>query len=299
MISEPYDLSKFQDALLDYLEGGRPKPPRLEDLPKAQRQAAKSFVQSVAAARGIDPYASRPSVEQLLANLTQTDARAGLLHETLQNRLRRAVDVRALVTADTASASAGLASILVVQARGMRIRVVPEYKSEDLATAFSRRAGDVSEVFSTFADSHVVLYVTTGERPKGVIVDRGDARRAIETPSGESRAPRLRRPITDAATACEEWLTGLIPDFVPLSIDTERTASSEETLNPYDLAVRVVEEVSKSGSRARIAAKRDTWGDFGVGEAQRLASIVQEAQYGHLSAEIYESQLDALVGIAG
>ena len=44
-------------------------------------------------------------------------------------------------------------------------------------------------------------------------MDRGDVHGAIETPSGERRAPRLRRSIADASTACEEWLTEHDSDF--------------------------------------------------------------------------------------
>ena len=68
MNSDHDDLSKFQDAYLDYLEGDRDEPPVLEELPEEQRRAAKAFIDSITAARGVDPYASRPSIEQLLAS---------------------------------------------------------------------------------------------------------------------------------------------------------------------------------------------------------------------------------------
>ena len=44
----------------------------------------------------------------------------------------------------------GLASVSVIQARGMRIRVVPETNSADLEYAISRRAEDIVEVFNAF-----------------------------------------------------------------------------------------------------------------------------------------------------
>ena len=299
MTSERDDLSKFQDAYLDYLEGDRDEPPALKDLPEEQRRAAKAFIDSITAARGVDPYASRPSIEQLLASRSQTSDRTSELGEVLQNHLRFTVDHRALVTPDAASAAIGLASALVIQARGMRIRVVPEANSADLDYALTRRAEDIARVFSAFPDSHAVLFTTTGQGPRAVIVDRGDVQGAIETPSGEMRAPRLRRSITDAATACEVWLMGMIPEFQPLSTDLlEPTAAPELALEPYQLASKVVDEVSTAGTRARIEAKRATWGDFGGPEAQRLAAIVQEAQLGQLSEEDYKLRLDELVGIA-
>ena len=187
----------------------------------------------------------------------------------------------------------------VIQARGMRIRVVPETNSADLEYAISRRAEDIVEVFNAFPDSHAVLYTTTGKEYLGVIVDRGDVHGAIETPSGERRAPRLRRSIADASTACEEWLTGMIPTFGPLSIDLlEPPTAPEAAVDPFHLANNVVHEVSMAGVRARIEAKRATWRDFGAQEARQLVAIVQQAQRGQLSEEVYKSHLDSLVGRA-
>ena len=296
MTIEYDDLNRFQDAYLDYLEGTRDKPPSLEDLPGEQRRAAESFTKSITAARGVDPYASRPSIEQLLASRSQTRDRISEFGEVLQDHLRLTVDPRALVNADAASAAVGLASVLVIQARGMRMRVVQETTSANLDYALEIRAEDIAKVFSAFPDSHAVLYTTTGEEPLAVVLDRSDVSGAIETPSGERRAPRLRRSIVAAGTACELWLKGLIPDFEPVNTDLlEPETAPESALNPYRVASKVVSEVSSAGARARIEAKRSTWRDFGDLEAQYLATIVQEAQRGQLSEEGYKSYLDKLV----
>lgn len=299
MNSERDELSDFREAFLDYLEGSRDSPPTLEILPAAQRGAARAFIKSIMAARGVDPYASRPSIRQLLTSRFQAIDRIGELARTLQDHLRQTVDPKALVSPDTASLALGLSSVSLIQARGMRIRVAPEADSADFDFALTRRATDFARIFSAFPDSHAVLYTTTGQGLRGVIVDRSDVYAAIETPSGERRAPRLQRSIVDAATACEEWLTGLIPDFEPLSTDLlGSTGAPESALNPHHLASTVVDEVSTAGGRARIEAKRVAWGGFGAPEAQRLAAIVQEAQHGQLSEAGYMSHIDELVGIA-
>ncbi len=299
MTSEPDDLSKFRDAFLDYLEGHREEPPALEGLPGEQRPGAEAFVKSIMAARGVDPFASRPSIELLLASRSSNGDRTSDLGESLQDHLRMTVDPRALAVPDAASAAVGLASVLVIHARGMRIRVVPETTSANLEGALTNRAEAIAKVFSAFPDTHAVLYVTTGQEPLAVVVDRGDVHGAIETPSGERRAPRLRRPIADAGKACEVWIRGMIPEFEPLSIDLLKTTTSPESaLNPYYLASKVVDEVCTAGARAQIEAKRATWRDFGEDEAQRLATIVQAAQLGELSEEAYNSHLDKLVGMA-
>ena len=224
MTSERDDLSKFRDAYLDYLEGNRDEPPALEDLPEEQRRAAKAFIKSIMAARGVDPYASRPSIERLLASRSQTNDRTSELGEVLQNHLRLTVDHRALVIPDAASAAVGLASGL---------------GDPGPWHAYPRRAR------SEFSGSRLC-------------------------PHQEGRRHRWGEP----------------------------TADPESALNPYHLASKVVDEVSTTGARARIEAKRATWGDFGVQEAQRLATIVQEAQLGQLSEEDYKLRLDELVGIA-
>ena len=109
----------------------------------------------------------------------------------IQDHLRLTVDHRAVVTTDPASDALGLASTWVIQARGMRIRVVPETTSENLDDALTGRAEDIARVFSAFPETHAVLYSTMGQSPLAVVVDRGDVQGAIETPSGEIREPRL------------------------------------------------------------------------------------------------------------
>ena len=299
-MANEYDaLNDFRDAFLDYLEGERENPPTVADLPVEQRRAAESFIDSITAARGVDPYASRPSLEQLLDAGPSTSARAIEFSERLQDHLRRTIDSRASVAYDVASDAIGMASVSVIQAWGMRLRVVREEESADLAYSFVGRADAIAEVFSAFPDTHAVLYSTAEREPLGVIVDRADVHGAIETPSGERRDPRMRRQVTDSVSACEGWFRGLIPEFEPLSINlNDNHAAVDSALDPYHLASRVVAEVSASGMRARIPEKRDTWQNFGEREAHRLVAIVEAAQRGPLSDEDYRSQLDAIVETA-
>lgn len=59
-------LSEFRAAYLDYLEGTGGQAPSLDDLNDTERKTAEAFIESTKEAAGIDPYASRPSIEQLL-----------------------------------------------------------------------------------------------------------------------------------------------------------------------------------------------------------------------------------------
>ena len=292
-------LDHFRDEYLAYLEGDRDEPPPLDDLPDAVRRTAEAFVESITAARGVDPYASRPSIEQLLAAHSSASEIVGGFGEVLQTHLRSAIDPYAAVTPDVAADALGLESELVIHARGMRLRMVRGSSSARLDSALPIQADGIAALFAAFPGTDAVLYATSGREPLGVVVDRGDICPAIETPSGEHRDPRLRRSIADAKSACEMWLRGIIPEFEPLSIGRiEPTPVPESVLNPFLLAAKAVGEVSEAGSRARIEAKRSTWGAFGNREAQLLASIIEEVQSGLLSAAHYEARLDEIVGAA-
>lgn len=294
MMTKHDNLRMFQEAYLDYLEGDRDAPPALEKLGVEDRKAASAFINTFKATRGINPYASRPSIEQLLESHSEKIGTYSDLMGGLQDHLRKSVDSEALVTVDVASDATGLDSSLVVQARGICMRVVEE-ESGDLGGALAKRANDIATVFSTFADCQAVLYTTCGKDPHGVVLVRGDVFRAIETPSGEMCPPRLPRPVVVAEKACEEWLKGIIPEFEPLSKELLNGATAiQSTIDAFDLANKVVEEVSAFGSRARIGAKRETWGGFGVKEARQLAIVVENALNGRLSAEGYKSHVDEL-----
>ena len=299
MITDHEELRAFQEAYMDYVEGERDAPPPLDNLAGKQRRAAEAFIETIKAARGIDPYASRPPLEQLLESGSDVATESNKLGNGLQHHLRNTVDPGARVTVDSASSATGLDSSLVIQARGIRMRVVEE-GSEDLNRALARRAGDIAKVFSSFPDCQAVLYTTGGQDPLGVVLARGDVYRAIETPSGEKRPPRLPRAVVAATMACEAWLKSLIPEFKPLSRELLEgaTAAQSSSIDAIELASKVVDEVSDSATRARIKAKREAWGRFGGREAQLLAALVEDARSGRLSPDSYKSRVDELSGMA-
>ena len=299
MTDRPTSLSEFRDAYLDYLECDRAEPPETGGLPEPQRRTAEAFVESIEAARGIDPYASRPSIEQLLAAGTRTATRVAAIGESLEANLQTTVDPRTVVAADVAAEASGVESDLVIHARGMRVRAILEPRSTDLDDAFPSRVSAIAAVFGAFPDTNAVLYATAGPQPVGVVVDRGDIQDAIETPSGASQPPRLRRPPTDFETACSAWLMNAIPEFEPFSAQLlESTTTFESSLDPNRLAAKAVAEVSTAGARARIEAKRAAWSTLGEPEAQQLAALLDEAQHRAMSEDGYRHHLEKIVGAA-
>ena len=294
-----HDLGSFQDAYLDYLEGERDEPPKPEHLPPEHRPDAEAFVKSITAARGIDPYASRPSIEQLMASRNVVADPTEMLGEALQDYLRATVDTNALVTADSASITAELGSVLLIQARGLRMRAVPETGSADLGETIGGRTEDIANVFDAFPDCHAVLYTTTSQEPLGVVLDRADAYEALETPSGQPQPPRLPRTPAPATSACETWLRQLIPDFQPVTPGLlGRSVLRDPGLDTRHFARQALAEVSAAGRRARIDAKRATWTVFGDELAPHLVEILDQAQTGSLPVDAYESRIKRLAAQA-
>ena len=74
----PDSLSEFRAQYLDYREGLRDHAPSTKRLKRRDRAAAAAFVQALQDAAGIDPYASRPSIEHLLARMERTPAVAAV-----------------------------------------------------------------------------------------------------------------------------------------------------------------------------------------------------------------------------
>ena len=296
MTIEYRDLGSFQDAYLDHLEGDRDEPPKPEHLPPEHRRDAAAFIKSITAARGIDPYASRPSIDQLVASRKVVADSMKTLGEVLQDYLRATVDANALVTPDSASGAAGLRSTLLIQALGMRMHAVPETSSADLSEAIGGRTEDIANVFNAFPDCLAVLYTTTTEEPLAVVLDRGDAYEAVETPSGQPQPPRLPRTPMLATSACEMWLRNLIPDFQPVTPELlGPSVPHGPRLDASHFARCALAEVSAAGRRARIDAKRATWTVFNEDLAPDLALILDQGQTGPLSVEAYESHIERLM----
>lgn len=58
-------LREFRAAYLDYVEGERSDKPSMDGLSRRDQRRASSWIASLDAARGVDPYAERPSTKEL------------------------------------------------------------------------------------------------------------------------------------------------------------------------------------------------------------------------------------------
>ena len=78
----PDNLNEFRTQYLDYREGLRGQAPSTRRLTGPDRAAAEAFIQALEDTAGIDPYASRPSIEQLLARIQRQPATAAFAAES-------------------------------------------------------------------------------------------------------------------------------------------------------------------------------------------------------------------------
>lgn len=301
-MTEPQDpVDELLDAYFDYLEGVGEEP-SLDHLTSEQRAEAEQLISSLKAAQGMDPEASRPSLAALMARASarQDGISVESLGANIQTALRRRADPRARVAGDVAAQSAGLASALVIYARGLRIRVLVVDEGADIDAAYAASVPSIAAVFGAFPDSNAVLVTNLDPIPLGAIVDRDDIVTAIETPSGRARPPRISRPVLHSPDACAHYVTETMPAFEPFEhLASHYTAMSSVDIVDVDrIAADAVEEIAASGARARLAAKKDAWASLGGPETALLATALRRALAGEFDDTSLRQQVEELVDVA-
>lgn len=306
-MTEPLDpVDELLDAYFDFLEGVGEEP-SLDHLTAEQRAEAEQLISSLKAAQGIDPEASRPSLAALMARagprqeVTRQEVTSPeSLGAEMQGSLRRSADARARVVGDAAAQAAGLASALVVYARGLRIRVlVVAGEGVDVEAAYGARVPAIAAVFGAFPDTNAVLLTTVDLTPLGVIVDRDDIVTAIETPSGRARPPRLSRPVLDSTEACTRYLIEAMPAFEPFEhLASRHAATSVDVVDVDHVIEAAVEEVATSGARARLASKKEAWRAIGRVEGVFIARVLRGALSGEFDETSFRQQIEELVEVA-
>lgn len=75
-------LQRFYDEHLDFLEGDRKEPPLLDRLTSEEHHLAEEWLTSLKATRGVDPYASAPSVAELFAGMDSDSEKSMMAADT-------------------------------------------------------------------------------------------------------------------------------------------------------------------------------------------------------------------------
>ena len=290
-------IDEFLEQYLDYLEGLRETEPSMEGLSNADQRTAEGWLQSLTDARGIDPWASRPSTPELEARAAELKQAQPTyeLATALENGLRDRVDQRAKVRHDVASIEAGFTSRLLISARGVRIRVVVQPSGNDIASIFRSQVSSIAALFGAFPDTGAVL-LTNGHGREGVMIDQYDISPAVEVPSGIFCPPRIRRVISNPIIACVDFLDELMPAFEPFEYTAFSVDGAKGEKLPFEnVAATMIAHVVKKGNRAHIEAKQRSWSALSETEAASLATLLREAMGDPFDSSTYSKRIDAMV----
>jgi len=301
MATDKESIRNFREAYLGYLDGERDAPPSMEGLSDSARRTVEIWLKSLQDARGIDPFASRPSAADLHARIKsrKQEGNDEAIRRALEEGLKSSLDEEAFVSHDGVSIGSGFASRIVIHARGLRIRVVLHPDATDLVAAFRSRLPDVAALFGAFPDTNGILLSTAdGEGLKGTMVDRYDVVSAIETPSGREEAPRMGE-ITDAIAACTHFVNVAMPVFGSFRyVATAVPGQLGEVLDIERVAREAIQEVVESGVRARVEAKRVAWSGIGDGARAFVSGLLGDTLQRSVSEDELRRRLDDAVEAA-
>jgi hypothetical protein len=271
-------------AFLDYREGRGPRP-LLADLSAADRRRAEELMSGLATARGIDPRATRPSVEALLADTPLagllTDVPAALTPELAAVvRVLEGVDPRAFVDVE-----AGTVTYSYLDLRA-RFLLIP---ARTAAVTNAVRA-QVAAVFAADPDTSRV----------GVVAGRGedlmtqmlapDDLGAITTPRGEPHT-RWEAPLP-LALAARRMLEQSAPEWPAFDFDHARAEPLDVPSLAAEIARRVIERESGRSYRGdkrrayqALAGSEGAFADLVAAVSTRGSTVDLDAETAHLWRE--------------
>lgn len=290
------------EAFIDHLEG-LGEAPALDDLDVEERARAEALIGSLEAGRGIDPYASRPSLEQLLAGTPletaleahDVDPRDDLLHR-IRDRLTLYAPFHVDVWPDNAAAAIGIGSDFVALVSAQRLRIQIRSDVEPSRLASLDPAAVAGPLYGAFPDTAGVIVVHPGDELSSIAVDPFDTEPYIQTPAGTVARPVMHRPIMPLEDTVRAYLDEIAP---ALDTTVDLAAMRADDVDPAavarDAARRAVEHIVQDGRRAKIDAKRATWSDIGEPEIDAIGELVLDAMTG-LDHATLESRVDALAG---
>ncbi len=290
------------EAFIDHLEG-LGEAPALDDLDVEERARAEALIGSLEAGRGIDPYASRPSLEQLLAGTPletaleahDVDPRDDLLHR-IRDRLTLYAPFHVDIWPDNAAAAIGIGSDFVALVSAQRLRIQIRSDVEPSRLASLDPAAVAGPLYGAFPDTAGVIVVHPGDELSSIAVDPFDTEPYIETPAGTVARPVMHRPIMPLEDTVRAYLDEIAP---ALDTTVDLAAMRADNVDPAavarDAARRAVEHIVQDGRRAKIDAKRATWSDIGEPEIDAIGELVLDAITG-LDHATLESRVDALAG---
>ncbi len=242
-------------AFLDHLEGTAERP-SLDHLTNMERREAEALMASLEAARGIDPHASRPSIERLLAGtrfeeLLHPDHRASSVAvdvETVRDVLA-SVDGRARVETDRAGEDPTVVYFFLdLRARFMTVNADG---SEPFVTDAVR--SKVETIFGTDPDTTRVGVVAAGsDELITQILAAHDLGQTVTAPSGSSHIQW--EPLLPLAMAVRRMLEQCAPEWDRFDFDPSFADAVDIASAAAEFARRLIaQEASRryQGEKAR------------------------------------------------
>jgi hypothetical protein len=296
-------------SFLDYLEGSGPEP-TLDHLDPEERKRAEELMESLRAGRGINPYASRPSLEQLLVGTEFEEALRGAqrepastpssssneLLEAIKSELGTYAEMQLEVSRDLAAADSGVMSHFLIQAgpHRLRVRVVSELDSSAQLVTLDP-AEIAGSIYGRYPDTAGVLAMYPDDELSSIAIDPFDSVFCIEVPHGAVAKPSTRRPLLPLGDALRSYLEELAPRLESLTQADALTTLELDLRSLADSVTRqAVDAVVQEGSRAKIDAKKKGLTSFTENDLLGIAGLVVRAQQGPLSEEDLRGQVKEL-----
>jgi hypothetical protein len=269
-------------AYLDHLEGSA-APPSLDHLGEEDRRRARSLMDAVSGGRGIDPRASRPSIEELLADtplaglLPADGAAAGLV---AVRDVLRGVDARARVEIDSADLDRPSVVLSHLDLRA-RFVLVP---SASIAVTRKLRAL-VEAVFRDDPDtSRVGVVAARSAELTTRVVAAEDVGHTITTPRGEPHTGW--DPPLPLALAARRMLEQGAPEWPAFDFDRALREPLDVAALATEVAARVIgRESGRSYRGDKRRAYRALVGHEGA-FAELVARVATHASEVDLDEEI-------------
>jgi hypothetical protein len=309
------------EAFMDHLEG-LSEAPALDGLDSDERVRAEALISSLEAGRGIDPYASRPSLEQLLAGTPleaaldasgfsaepgqgedERQRAGGWGSADLFGRIREQLTLYAPfhvdIWTDDAAAATGIDSdfVALVSAQRLRIQIRTDVH-EPSGLAALDPAAVAGPLYGAFPDTAGVIVVYPDDELSSVAIDPFDIEHCIETPAGTIVRPVTHRPVMPLVDTVRAYLDEIAPALdTTVGLEAARGEAVDPAAIAHAAAHRAVERVVVDGRRAKIDAKQATWSGLGEPEVDAITDLVLDAIAG-LDPATLESRISALADAA-
>lgn len=287
------------EAFMDHLDG-LGEAPVLDDLDADERSRAEALIGSLEAGRGIDPYASRPSLERLLAGtpLERFDLGGDMLAR-VRDQLTLYAPFHVDVWPDAAAAATGINSDFVALVSAQRLRIqIRDDVDEPTSLASLDPSAVAGPLYGAFPDTAGVIVVYPNDELSSVAIDPFDTEQWIEAPAGTVQPPATHRPVMPLADTVRAYLDEIAPALdTTVDVDAMRADEIDPAVVARAAARRAVERMVLDGQRAKINAKRDTWSGLGEPEINAISDLVVDAIAGMDRATL-ESRIDALADAA-